>query len=193
MQSCVCIRMTVMTKLALLMLVLLLPVAAQADTTMRMSGSVQTGEPLPLAQVLDGNGCEGSNHSPALNWQGVPAKAQSLAITVFDPDAKQGKGWWHWAVFNLSPKVMGLPENASANPTLLADAAQGQADADRLGYAGACPPVGDPPHHYIVTLWALDVPRLDLPPGTPDAVVAAAIKPHVLASTVVTPVYGRKP
>ena len=45
--------------------------------------------------VFKGFGCEGGNQSPALRWSAPPANTRSFAITVYDPDAPTGSGWWH--------------------------------------------------------------------------------------------------
>jgi phosphatidylethanolamine-binding protein (PEBP) family uncharacterized protein len=55
---------------------------------------------IPMAQVFNGFGCTGGDHSPALSWSGAPAGTQSYAVTMYDPDAPTGHGWWHWTVFN---------------------------------------------------------------------------------------------
>ena len=57
------------------------------------STNVKSGSPMALAQVL--GSCNGQNISPALNWSGEPAGTQSFALTMVDPDARNGRGWWH--------------------------------------------------------------------------------------------------
>ena len=46
-------------------------------------------------------GCTGDNTSPQIEWQNVPTNAKSLVLTMYDPDAPTGSGWWHWQVVNI--------------------------------------------------------------------------------------------
>src|ERR1700730_11904901 len=55
-------------------------------------------------------GCDGGNVSPALAWKDAPAGTKSLAITLYDPDAPTGSGWWHWQVWNIPPTATGFEE-----------------------------------------------------------------------------------
>src|SRR5690242_1220151 len=76
------------------------------------SPSVKSGSPMALAQVL--GDCKGQNVSPALNWGGEPAGTQSFALTMIDTDARNGRGWWHWSVFNIPASVHGLAAGAGS-------------------------------------------------------------------------------
>jgi len=151
------------------------------------------GGTIAPAQVFNGNACNGQNRSPALSWSGEPAGTQSFAVTIFDPDAPTGRGWWHWSVFNIPPGVHRLAADAGAagSRRLPAGAAQGRSDFGFSHYGGPCPPVGDPPHHYQITVYALKVATLPLDENASGATVAAALRAATLATARVVGLYGR--
>ena len=132
--------------------------------------------------------CDGSNISPPLNWAGIPAGTQSLALLVDDPDvpvALRADGMWdHWVLFNIPTSVSGLVENARDVP----GAIQGKNTGGKLGYTGPCPP--DRQHRYFFKLYALDF-VLNLPEGASKAEVEAAMKGHILEEAELMGVYDR--
>ena len=146
------------------------------------------------AQVFNGFGCTGDNRSPALTWQNPPAGTQSFALLVHDPDAPTGgAGWWHWAVIDIPPTITALPEDAGAmdGSKMVPGARQIVTDFGRSGWGGPCPPVGHPPHRYNFTLYALDVPKLEVPTGASPALVGFMANSHSLGKATLTGLYGR--
>jgi len=168
--------------------------AAQRASRFALSSTdVHPGKRLALAQVFNGMGCTGQNISPALSWRGAPAGTKSFAVTVYDPDAPTGSGWWHWVVYNIPATTSSLPTGAGdASKNLLpAGAVQGTTDFGTPGYGGACPPAGDKPHHYHITVYALNVDKIDVPATATAAYVGFNIHAHVIAKAELTAFYGR--
>jgi Raf kinase inhibitor-like YbhB/YbcL family protein len=65
---------------------------------------------------------------------------------------------------------------------------------DYFGYDGPCPPWNDTiPHHYIFTLFALDVEKCPVQRKFTVAEVLKAIKSHVLGSAKLTGLYSLNP
>ncbi|MDE2344248.1 MAG: YbhB/YbcL family Raf kinase inhibitor-like protein [Betaproteobacteria bacterium] len=166
--------------------------AAAGDFTLS-SPDIKAGGHLTSAQVFDGFGCTGKNISPALKWQGAPAGTRSYALTVYDPDAPTGSGWWHWVALNIPASVQGLAEGAgtASGAGLPEGVVQVRTDFGQPGFGGACPPVGDKPHRYIFTIHALKVPKLDLPPNATAALAGYMIHANELGQAGFTAYYGR--
>ncbi len=157
--------------------------------------------------VLNGFGCSGQNVSPALEWSHVPAGTKSLALQVYDPDAPTGSGFWHWTVYNMPPTTTSLAQGAGNSPaTLPAGAFGGNTDFMDTGatgvngnYGGPCPPQGDKPHHYIFTLFALAVDKLEVAGGVPKTgsaglygfVLNKGVGAALLGKASFTATYGR--
>ncbi|BCG95462.1 YbhB/YbcL family Raf kinase inhibitor-like protein [Mesorhizobium sp. 131-2-1] len=138
-------------------------------------------------------GCTGGSVSIALNWKDPPAGTKSYALTMFDPDAGGGKGWWHWLAWNIPASAKGLPEGAGSKggKGLPKGAVLGKGDIGRAGYFGPCPPPGSGAHHYVLTLYALKAAKLNAKASASPATVAAAAKAQSLGTATVTYTYGR--
>jgi len=147
------------------------------------------GDTIPLKYVFNGWGAEGENISPPLQWTGVPEGAQSLALTVYDPDAPTGSGFWHWVIFNIPAGQSAFPEGATGS--IAAPSIEGRTDWGAPGYGGPCPPPGAPAHRYIFTLHALSVPALPLDAEASAAMVGFMIGMNSLGSAKLTAHYAR--
>jgi Raf kinase inhibitor-like YbhB/YbcL family protein len=167
--------------------------AAAAQTMTLTSPDIAQGAKIADEQVANVFGCTGGNISPALSWSGAPAGTKSFALSVYDPDAPTGSGFWHWVVFNIPPDVTSLPKNAGnlKAGTAPKGAVQSRTDFGVPGYGGPCPPQGDPPHHYHFTIFAVDTPKLDGDENTSAAVVGFMLHFHTLAKAELIGVYGR--
>ena len=158
------------------------------------SPTIKPGSMLTEAQVFKGFGCEGKNTSPALKWSGAPSGTKSYAVTVYDPDAPTGSGWWHWVVYNIPASATELPEGAGGTDGkgLPAGAAQGRTDFGSAGFGGACPPKGDKPHRYIFTVHALKTDKIEVPADASAALVGFMLNANRLAKASFEARYGRK-
>lgn len=147
-------------------------------------------KPLPNKHVFNGFGCSGENVSPALEWTGAPKGTKSFAITVYDPDAPTGSGWWHWTLVNIPAGITKLDEGISNNKNLPQGAIEGRTDFGKQGYGGACPPPGKP-HRYIFTVHALKVDKLEVDGEASGAMVGFNLGANTLGKASFTVKYGR--
>jgi hypothetical protein len=168
-------------------------VTIQAGDFSVTSPQLTPGGRLTQEQVLNGFGCEGKNISPALHWQNGPENTESYAVTVYDPDAPTGSGWWHWVIFNIPSEVTTLDQDAGNRQSGPAPAGsvQSRTDFGAPGYGGACPPQGDGNHRYIFSVYALDTKRLELDQNATAAMVGFFIGRHTIAKAQLTVVYSR--
>jgi Raf kinase inhibitor-like YbhB/YbcL family protein len=150
------------------------------------------GGTLPNTQVFNEFGCKGGNVSPALAWSGAPAGTQSFALLMHDPDAPTGSGWWHWVLYNIPSATSSLPEGAGdpKKGLMPKGAVQARNDYGSVGYGGPCPPPGKP-HHYNFNLYALKVPKLEVPEGASAAMIAFNARAQALGEAQLTGMYGR--
>lgn len=157
------------------------------------SKDIQAGKPMPKAQEYKGFGCDGGNISPELAWRDVPKGTKSFAVTVYDPDAPTGSGWWHWVIFNIPANVHKLPTGAGNPDSGLAPkgSLQSRTDYGKAGFGGACPPKGDAAHHYKFRVYALDVEQLNLSPDSSAALVGFNINAHKLGVAELEALYKR--
>ncbi|WP_128330850.1 YbhB/YbcL family Raf kinase inhibitor-like protein [Apibacter sp. HY039] len=132
--------------------------------------------------MFNGMGCNGENMSPQLFWENVPIQTQSFAITIFDPDAPTGSGWWHWVAYNIPSDIREMKANAGNITKKIAPLGtiQSKTDYGTYGYGGPCPPTGDRPHQYIITIYALDTPLLDLDKDASPALVGFYLQQHTI-------------
>ncbi len=149
------------------------------------------GPMLGINQVFNSMGCAGRNVSPELRWSGAPAGTKSFAVTLFDPDAPTGSGWWHWVVYNIPATAAGLPSGAGSGRGMPAGAVQGPTDFGTAGFGGACPPKGDKPHRYVFTLYALKVPKINVPATASPAMIGFNLHANSIAKAMITARYGR--
>ena len=154
--------------------------------------SVQLGDKsFEPAQVSNGFGCHGGNVSPSIRWSGTPAGTQSYLLTMFDADAPTGSGFWHWVVADIPASVHALESGAGNDASKLpVDALAVKNDIGNAGYLGPCPPQGET-HRYIITLTALNVPKLPVDANATPAVVGFVAHYQTIGKATVVVRYGR--
>jgi len=156
------------------------------------SPDIANGKTMAMAQIFNSFGCTGGNVSPALAWSNVPTGTKSFALLAHDPDAPTGSGWWHWVVYNIPADVTSLPAGAGDPKRNLMPpgVVQGRTDYGSAGYGGPCPPPGAP-HRYYFRLFALKVPKLDLPADATAAFVGFNVNASSLGMAELLGLYGR--
>jgi Raf kinase inhibitor-like YbhB/YbcL family protein len=158
------------------------------------STDVTDGTSLPAAQYSASSGVPGgSDRSPQLSWAGYPATTKSFVVTMFDPDAPTGSGFWHWAVMDVPVSAHSLPSGAGSpgSGQLPPPAVQLPNDAGLRQYVGAAPPAGSGLHHYFITVTALDVAAAGVDPTATPAVLTASIGPHTVGRASLVPTAQR--
>lgn len=147
---------------------------------------------LPDGEIPRQFTCEGPDISPALEWTGVPAAAQSLALIVDDPDAPDPRAprmtWVHWVLYDIPAAASRLPKHARTD-TLPPGTREGLNDWKRVGYGGPCPPIGR--HRYFFKLYALDTMLL-ITKALTKAELERAMDGHILAQAELVGTYEKR-
>lgn len=151
------------------------------------SPAFSDGAPLPAASAMKDAG--GTNASPALAWEGAPEGTKSFALVCIDTHPIAG-GWVHWVVVDLPAETTSLPEGASGG-SMLPGARELKNGFGEKGWGGPLPPEGSGAHDYVFTLYALDVPTLDVADGATIADVNKALEQHTLAKATLTGTFQR--
>ena len=154
------------------------------------STSIKENEQICLKHVYDGSDYKGHNLSPDLSWSGAPDLTKSFAITLYDPDAPTGSGWWHWLIYNIPANICSLPEGAGSldNHLLPKEIQMGRNDFGLKCYGGPCPPAGRE-HRYIFTIFALNVDKIEVPENASAAMIGFNLYSNCISKTSITSLY----
>ncbi len=123
--------------------------------------------------------------------------------------------FFHWLLVDLPPSLTAIAEGEFSNavtargkpgPAAAHNARQGINDytawftgdaemgGDYFGYDGPCPPWNDSIlHHYVFTVYALDVEKLGVDGKFTGQQARDAMKGHILAETNITGIYTLNP
>jgi len=183
-----------MTKSNLILLVLLtFSSTLFGQNTFTLSSKTLGGQ-ATITEEFGGFGCTGENQSPQLSWAKAPEGTKSFAVTMYDPDAPTGSGWWHWLVFDIPANINELVTGAGNIDlnTAPKGAIQSITDYGIKGYGGPCPPEGHGIHQYVITVYALKTDKLELNESTNPAVVGFHLWNNTLAKSSIVTYYQRE-
>jgi Raf kinase inhibitor-like YbhB/YbcL family protein len=130
-----------------------------------LSPAFADGHPIPTQFT-----CDGDDAPPPIIVDDPPQGTRSFALIVDDPDAPKGT-FTHWLAYDIP--AQGNDLRATAGKQL-------ENDFGRNGYGGPCPPPGHGVHRYYFTVYAVDVPSLEVA-GPSRRDLEAALGAHTLA------------
>lgn len=157
----------------------------KAPTGMKVTSTAFADNGLIPTEYANVGDCGGKNVSMPVAWTQLPAKAKSVAVLMSDPDGGLGLGVSHWVAYNIPAERGQLKANETGGFTV------GVNVAGAAAYRGMCPPAGDHPHHYVLTVVASDLAPGALPAGLTRDALLAALKGHALGGQSVVGLYSR--
>jgi Raf kinase inhibitor-like YbhB/YbcL family protein len=160
--------------------------AAHAAGMSVSSSAFDDGGAIP-ARFAGPGACGGENVSLPVAWRDLPAGTRSVVVTLTDPNGPKGSGVTHWIAYGIAPDAGGIGADAS----LAAPAALGLNMAGAAQYRGPCPPPGDVPHHYLLTVTATTLAPDALPPGLDLAALQTRLMGNTLSGSTIIGRYGR--
>lgn len=151
------------------------------------STAFKDGGEIPIQYVMPGAG--GKNISIPLTWRNAPPGTKSFALSVVDHHPV-AQGWVHWLAINIPPQVTSVEEGASRKKMDPGSVELKNSFGD-IGYGGPQPPKGTGDHPYVITLYALNVEKLDLGANASLSAFKKAIEGKVIESGSITGMFGR--
>jgi Raf kinase inhibitor-like YbhB/YbcL family protein len=142
---------------------------------------------IPIQYFMPGAG--GKNMSMPISWKNAPAGTKSFALSIVDPHPV-AQNWVHWLVINIPKEVTSIEEGASKKK-MPAGSVELKNSFGDIGYGGPQPPKGTGDHSYVVTLYALNVEKLEIGVSTSLSAFKKAIEGKVIESASITGNYGR--
>ncbi len=151
------------------------------------SSAFKDGEKIPIHYVMPAAG--GKNISIPLAWKNAPSGTKSFALSIVDPHPV-AHDWVHWLVTNIPASVTQLEEGASRKRMPPGSTELKNSFGD-IGYGGPQPPRGTGDHPYVITLYALNVPKVDLTLNASLSQFKKAIQGKVIETASLTGKYGQ--
>jgi hypothetical protein len=145
-------------------------------------------ERIPQKYVMPGAG--GENVSIPVSWSSGPQEVKSFALSIIDPHPV-ANNWIHWLVINIPADVTSLAEGASGT-NMPSAATELKNSFGKMGYGGPQPPKGTGEHPYVVTVYALSVPQLELSSDASLEEFHRAIEGKILDQAEVTGMYEQE-
>lgn len=142
------------------------------------------------AKYAHGEIKDGRNISLPFRWTGAPAGTRSFALSIVDPHPV-AKNWVHWIIVNIPPDVTSVAEGAGGTQ-MPAGSLELENTYGERGYGGPEPPRGSGVHPYVVTLYALDVEKLNLKPRTSLREFQAALDGKVIGQATTTGMFEQR-
>jgi len=133
--------------------------------------------------------CWGENVSLPLQWTNAPANTMSVAIILYDIEGGGNGPVVHWIGYGIAPDATGFAEGEGT--TLSSRFVGGTNNRGLPTYVGPCAPAADTPHHYIYTVYALNVPKEELPAGLTRDQFLDKVKGRILVASSLVSVYKR--
>lgn len=150
-------------------------------------------------------------HDPDVPSKGDDVNKEGRVVPASLPRVE----FFHWLLIDLAPSTRslargehsdGIVARGKPGPRAPREGRHGINDytawfagdkdmaGDYYGYDGPCPPWNDQiVHHYVFTVYALDVPTLQVPEKFTGGDLRKAMQGHVLAQAAVTGLYTLNP
>ena len=152
------------------------------------SAAFPAAAPMARTHAADGD-CGGQNISPAITWSGLPAGSRSVAILLVDRDGDGALEVVHWIAYNITAERGELRDGEGQTDGI--GITLGRNSSGATAYRGMCPPAGDKPHRYLLTLIATDLASTSLRAGLSRDELLSALKGHELQRRSIVGRFGR--
>jgi len=120
--------------------------------------------------------CLGDNVSPPIQWSNAPDKTRSFVIFVDDQAGRVGLGVSHMVVYGIPATLSSFAEGELSAAPQGGRFVAGKSTPGMTGWFGPCPPRGNAPQHYAMTIIATTLEPSELAPGLTKAEVLKALE-----------------